>query len=141
MQKRGLDYLIIIKLHPIYNSDQKQYKRFFESDNNIQIVNDSGSDYKAQLYRSIDLHISIYSATIFESLCLGVPTAVLGIKGYKTNSELIDQGDVFLIKSPDDLMKLLKQKSSLNEKKNRTEYFYAKDSLIRMRELIKESLP
>ena len=141
-QHEGIKYSLIIKTHPLYNADQNIYKDFFSSDSNVQVVDDSSTNFKSRLYRNTDIHISIYSACLFETLGLGIPTCILGFDGYENNIDLITNDHVLFIKTPHDLLKIISYFDIISKNKDNRyqDYFYASGSSDRFLEFIKESM-
>ncbi len=83
LKKEGQSFRLIIKVRP--NGVLKQYKSFvseYFSDLNIEVLRNLPM---SEVLQQIDLYISIYSQTLFEASCLGIPVIY-----YKNDREYLD---------------------------------------------------
>ena len=102
IKSQGVDLTVIIKVRP--NGYEKQYKNFankFFPSLNSQIVS---AVPMSQVFKKSDLYISIYSQTLFEASCLGIPVIF-----YKKDNETLmppfDQNcELVTATSPEQLM-------------------------------------
>lgn len=56
----------------------------------VEIVDKSSSLYEK--LSEVDIHCSVYSTTLFESVGMGIPTVVLGLPGWRNVKILLDRG-------------------------------------------------
>lgn len=83
LKKEGQSFRLIIKVRP--NGVLQQYKSFvseYFSDLNIEVLRNLPM---IEVLQQIDLYISIYSQTLFEASCLGIPVIY-----YKNDKEYLD---------------------------------------------------
>lgn len=99
---QGIDVNLVIKVRP--NGYEQQYRNFvyeFFPDLSIEIA--STLPMKAVLEKS-DFYISIYSQTLFEASCLGIPCLY-----YKKDTEIMDppfdnQSELVTVTTPENLI-------------------------------------
>ena len=105
-EQDGLEIELIVKLHP-RESDQTIYSSFFEKWKRVKIIASGESPPMYELLIRVDYHLSVYSASHFDALGLGIPTIVLGLPGYTSVSPLYESGDAMLAHTPKELYELV----------------------------------
>jgi hypothetical protein len=102
-----LNYRLYVKLHPIYDWDRTQYDAAFGKKEVVQVVSGADDPSTFDLLTVADLHLSISSACHYDAIGLGVATAILQLPSHETVLPLVDAGHASLIRSPQDLLKLV----------------------------------
>jgi hypothetical protein len=133
------DLTLQVKLHPLYDADHTPYQNALGADSRVVIegVGEGRSTFAALV--DADLHVSIYSASHFDALGLGVPTAVLPFRNHDVVSSLVERGDATLVQTPADLATLLRTGEAFSPDGGVREYYFrssalrnAKDELTRL---------
>ena len=106
---KELNIKLIIKLHPLEDSEYIHYKILQDSFPKHCIVHYHKEKSLYDLFFKVHVHLSVNSASIFESIELGTPTAILNIPGKDYFKNLIENKLLKLIETPSDLIKLSKQ--------------------------------
>lgn len=99
---------LYIRIHPL--EDQKSLDMYKSLERNFpkHCALTTEKDYPLyELLWDADIHCSVYSTCIYESLALGTPTAILGLTGYDYVERLIDTGVARFCKTPEDLLSLI----------------------------------
>ena len=104
----NLDFELIIKLHPIYTTSDQPIREAFAGDRRVTIRSASEGESTFRLLRVVDLHASISSASHYDALGLGTPTAILGTASYRTVVHLHEQGHASLVFSGQALVDALR---------------------------------
>jgi hypothetical protein len=136
-KKMKLGIRINVKLHPSEDSEymhylklQKEFPAYFK----VYYHSEKGL---FEHFAESDVHLSTYSASIFESLAIGTPTALLDFGGKEFFGDLIDKGVVKFFKDPAILIENAKQvmnRSNMWDEwvistSKSSDYFYKKYSL------------
>lgn len=139
-KEKSLSAKLIIKLHPYEDSEYTYY-------NELKIMYPDYCevyyDKDMSLYECFimsDVHLSVYSAAILESIELGRPTLILNLPGKEYFDSLISKGIVHQVDSPTDLFVIdskIRIRSEFWNKwvydtKNSEEYLFSKNSTDRI---------
>lgn len=103
--------LLIVKLHPAYDSSLELYIKMLGSDSRVQIVGGRDDPNTYELIARSDLHLSIASACHYDALGIGTPTLVIGLAGYPLVRDLLDAGDALFAGSPEDLAEIVSRRA------------------------------
>lgn len=101
-----LQYILYIKLHPA-EKEKVPYTRAFIENPHVKILFGFESPSTFDLLVKADLHVSIASASHYDSLGLYVPTAVLPLAGHELVQNLLDAGHAYALQTPQDLVNLV----------------------------------
>lgn len=96
------DLDVVIKLHPVYESDPAAYAAAL-ADPRVRVVRGTEEPGTFELLRDADAHVSIYSSCHLEALALGVPTIVLPLPGHEAMASLVAEGGATIAASPSEL--------------------------------------
>ncbi|MGI8402130.1 MAG: hypothetical protein ACR2NS_11110, partial [Gemmatimonadaceae bacterium] len=88
---------VVIKLHPVYSALDDEIRAAFEGETRVAVKGASEGDSTFRLLRRVDLHASIASASHYDALGLGTPTAIIGAGNYKMVSQLHESGHAALV--------------------------------------------
>ena len=88
---------VVIKLHPVYNALDEEIRAAFAGETRVAVKGASDGASTFQLLRGVDLHASIGSASHYDALGLGTPTAIIGAGNYKTVLQLHESGHAALV--------------------------------------------
>lgn len=102
LKSRGEDFKLIIKVRP--NGYKTQYQAFvndFFIDLDVKIVS---SDPMIDVLQKTDLYISIYSQTLFEASCLGIPVIYYKKDTEITNAPFDNDSELVTIMKIDDMI-------------------------------------
>ena len=99
---------VVIKLHPVYAAFDVEFRNAFAAEPRISVRSASDGDSTFALLRAVDLHASIASASHYDALGLGTPTAILRIQGWKTVAHLAQAGHASLVSTGAELFDALK---------------------------------
>jgi len=94
---------LFVRLHPGYDRDPVPYRRAFGDDPRVTI---EAAEDAASLFERLalaDLHVSISSASHYDALGLGVPTAILPLANHDLVGHLAEAGHGVLLASPKQL--------------------------------------
>lgn|GEM_PF-4337416 len=95
---------IWIKLHP---SEGYSFEAYYELEkrypDHCKVFKHADKDLY-DLFNETDIHLSVWSATIFESIGLGINTAILNLPWHDYLQNLIDKSYVRFIKCPENLI-------------------------------------
>lgn len=100
MEAAGPNVRLNIKLHPAYDSDDTIYRDRLGSDNRVCILTARSSESTHTLVAKSDLHLSISSATHYDALGIGTPTAVVPLASYGSVKTILDHEGAFLAADP-----------------------------------------
>jgi hypothetical protein len=95
LQKRNLPYFIFVKLHPAELPEKYSTLGALE---NVRIVNESVD----VLFSFVDLHVSVYSTTLFDAIRFGVPNFSIYLEPFSDYLESIRKENISRIIQPDE---------------------------------------
>lgn len=105
----GLDCRLDVKLHPIYDSSSRAaYEGAFGGERGTRILASDEPPSTLELLSEADAHVSISSATHYESLGIAVPTIVVPLPGHEEVVPLVAAGHAALASTPVELVELLR---------------------------------
>jgi UDP-N-acetylglucosamine:LPS N-acetylglucosamine transferase len=97
----GKEIFICIKLHPLENEKELDYKKLLPS-STIKIVKNQVDLY--DLLIASDVHVTICSTVFLEAMNLGVPNIILKLPGYEGVIRSMNHKDLIILDSPDDFV-------------------------------------
>ena len=100
---------VVIKLHPVYSAFDGEILNAFAGDSRVAVRGPSDGDSTFALLRTVDFHASIASASHYDALGLGTPTAILEIHGWKTVEHLEKAGHASRVSSGAEFFAALKR--------------------------------
>lgn len=103
MEAAGPNVRLSIKLHPAYDTDETIYRNRFGSDDRVSILSAQSSESTHMLVAKSNLHLSISSATHYDALGIGTPTAVVPLASYGSVNGILDHEGAFLAADPFEL--------------------------------------
>lgn len=103
MEAAGPNVRLCIKLHPAYDSDEAIYRNRLGTDNRVSILSARSSESTHTLVAKSDLHLSISSATHYDALGIGTPTAVVPLASYGSVEAILEHEGAFLAADPCEL--------------------------------------
>ncbi len=125
---------LIVKLHPIYDTNKEIYQSVFDSNDNIQIFLGNEDPSTFELITKANIHISISSTCHYEALGLGVPTVILGLStSEKVFLDLYDEGYALLARNPQELLDIVKQWETYTVASEISSYYFKPDTLANMK--------
>ncbi len=112
---RKKEFIVLLKPHPA--EDINLYKNAFSSDEDVHVL-----QYPVPvLFENTDIHISVYSTTLYEALRYNIPNLVFKAPRCEDYvDEILRSGIAKEIVLPDDILNFNKD----SNKKNVTNYFY-----------------
>jgi hypothetical protein len=108
----GVELEVIIKLHPILRESDEPIRRAFSGEARVSTRAATEGDSTFRLLRAVDLHVSISSASHYDALGLGTPTAILKAANYGVVAHLVELGHASLVTEGGQLVERLKARSS-----------------------------
>lgn len=100
---------IIFKLHPASGSATGLLHEL--KDPRVEIRSGLQEPNTYQLIAESDYHLSVASACHYDALAIGTPTIILALEGHELMLNLHEKGAASLVKTPQDLLNLLKEGS------------------------------
>jgi hypothetical protein len=100
---------VVIKLHPVYGAFDQEFRDAFAGEPRVSVRGASDGESTFALLRAVDLHASIASASHYDAIGLGTPTAILEIHGWKAVAPLRDAGHARLVSNGAQLFDALKR--------------------------------
>jgi len=127
---------IVIKLHPYEDSEYKYYDNLKKMYPSFCEVYYHSEKKIYDLFVEASVHLSVYSASILESIALGRPTLILNLPGKEYSNNLIEKRVVRYAESPADLVnitELIKNnpmfwKEWIDDTTAYKDYFFSKNS-------------
>lgn len=102
MAPEQLDWRIIIKLHPTYDSGTSAFDSL-ATRSTVEVVAGAATPSLFDLLTDADLHLSISSAAHFDALALGVPSAVVPLRSWEDVEPAVRAGHLVRLDSPVEL--------------------------------------
>lgn len=137
--RRDAKLRLLIKLHPIWDSDPSPYTVAFAGDDRVSIVSGSSEPNTLLLLTRADLHLSISSTCHYEACALGVPTAVLPFSTSENMAAMIAAGHAIQAQSVDDLAALMRG-SALSVDPTVSSFYFAPNARENMRHALDQIL-
>jgi hypothetical protein len=103
-----MDLEVIIKLHPILGESDAPIRTAFAGEARVSTRAATEGDSTFRLLRSVDLHVSISSASHYDALGLRTPTAILKAANYGVVAHLHEMGHASLISDGRELVEALR---------------------------------
>ena len=100
----GADLEILIKLHPVFEGANRELADLLEGCPRVTIIPAADAVSTLDLLGKVKLHASVSSATHFDALALGTPTAVIALPGHEVVLPLVTRGDAKLVRSGEDMV-------------------------------------
>ena len=104
----GLDWRIVIKMHPSYDANTLSYDRF-ASHPRVSVQSGSSEPSIFDLLARADLHLSISSACLFDAAALGVRSGLLPFKTHDSLLHAVDNRALTLLTRPQEAWDLLQR--------------------------------
>jgi hypothetical protein len=129
---RFLDHLgprspfqLVIKLHPIYDVDRRPYEEAFARYGG-QVAIIAGNEQPSTLDLLLDarLHVSIASASHYDAVSLGVPTAILPFGTHETILPLWHAGHASVASTPESLAAIARDPETRRPPRSASEYYF-----------------
>jgi len=115
---------VIYKLHPDeYSRWQDEYPWLVGSDVEVR---EEGSAPLYQLFASADVQVGVYSTAVYEGLYFDLETYVVDLDGVHYVQDLVDEGVITIVSSPQDLLIKLERDKTQEYDSNR---FFRKGSI------------
>ena len=122
-ERNSLPIELIIKMHPRESDNASPYARLFDKWKQVKLISSNHPPSTYELMITVDYHLSIYSASHFDALGLGVPTIVLGLPGYTSVAPLYENGDAMLADTPEDLYRHISNPKPNRPNQEHNKYF------------------
>ena len=113
--KQATEYNFIVKLHPLEFDALDKFKSISKYDN-ITFITSEKTVY--ELFAECKTQIGVYSTALVEGLAFNLRTIIIPLEGYKTYSDLIDSGNMYLVENYSDFQKTIKISNKEVEIKN-----------------------
>ena len=133
----GMELEVIIKLHPILGESDEPIRSAFADDTRVSTRAATEGDSTFRLLRAVDLHVSISSASHYDALGLGTPTAVLKAANYGVVLHLVELGHASLVSEGSQLVGLLKARGSVPREVS--EFYFRSDAVTNIAHAIDHS--
>jgi hypothetical protein len=133
----GLSLRLVVKLHPIYDSDPQPYREAFAPfAEHVDVLSaDEGASTFELLHRA-NLHVSIASASHYDAVGLGVPTIVLPFRTHESVLPMVRAGHASLAQTTDELATLIRNWQDLKVSTAVSEYYFRSGARVNiLREL------
>jgi len=105
------EFSVIYKLHPDeYSTWKNKYPWLVESP--VE-VHEGESMTLYELFSSVDIQVGVYSTAIYEGLHFDLKTYVLDIEGVHYVQDLVDDGTITTVSSPQDLIDKLDEETTV----------------------------
>ena len=131
--KNRLELRVVVKLHPVYDSDKAPYTRAFGGHKNVNVLLGNEHPSTFELLCGARWHASISSFCHYDALGLEVPTIILPLALHESVKNLVDEGFALLPRSPEELMNLLLDERTSVRRKDASSHFYSTDALKNIR--------
>jgi len=131
---------LIIKLHPIWDSDPAPFAGAFGRDSRVSIVSGSEEPNTLLVLSNADLHLSISSTCHYEACALGVPTVVLPFRTSENMSSMVAAGHAIEVRSVDELVAVLTPTEAIRAHPEASSFYFQPDALANMRRMLDEVL-
>lgn len=142
---RGLPIYINIKLHPYEDEEYQFYKEALVDKYPLNCkVNYHLDKPLYDYFIDSDLHLSVVSAAIFESIEIGLPTVIINNEGREYYSDIVKKGILKYTKTNEDIIKIINSMILKDENwecwnnkiiKSRN-YFFSEPEIIKIVDLI-----
>lgn len=128
--RRRVRLRLLIKLHPIHDTDKSIYLDALSSfhDQVEVLAGDEGASTFDLLARA-NLHISIASASHYDAIGLGVPTVILPFLTHEIVLPLYRAGHAHFVRTPEELCDLVLRWYELRVPEGAGEYYYKSGAL------------
>lgn len=116
---------LVVKLHPIHDSDPRPYLRGFAAfREQVDVLGGDQGESTFDLLRRAHLHVSIASASHYDAVGLGVPTAILPFRTHEVVLPMYRAGHAHLTRTPQDLANLVQGWQNLRLPADIGEYYF-----------------
>lgn len=102
----GLDWELAIKLHPVYDADNRAFDGL-GADPRIRVIGGAEQPNVFDLLAEADLHLSIASACHYDAAALGVPSVIIPLAGHEAMLHAADGRLIHLAGAPAGVWPLL----------------------------------
>jgi hypothetical protein len=134
--ERRLPIEVIVKLHPIYDTDPGPYVKAFHGKDNAKVLSASEKPSTLELIRGASLHLSIYSNCHFDAIGLGTPTAILPFTGVENVLPLAKKGHATVVNTPGELLALLETPQTAKAAAAASDWYYRPGALNNITEVL-----
>ena len=104
----GMDPLLFIKMHPVYDKDMEAYGALVDNQKVVLITGSQEPNVWGLLSNS-NIHLSIFSACHFDAAALGVPSIVMSLPGSYLMEAAVDNQSIYLATSPEQAWDIVAQ--------------------------------
>jgi hypothetical protein len=133
-------FRLVIKLHPIWDSDPSSYRSAFAGDARVSVVLGTEEPNTLELLTRADLHLSISSTCHYEACALGVPTVVLPFTTKETMQPMIAAGHALEVRSADALAALIDSRGPPRVPREASSFYFEPSARENMQRLLADVL-
>lgn len=128
----GSDTEILIKLHPVFEGANRELVDLLEGSPRVTIIPAAADAVSTlDLLGKVKLHASVSSATHFDALALGTPTAVIALPGHEVVLPLVTRGHAKLVRTGEELISAFNAAAEVSTDVGA--YYFSNDALRRTR--------
>lgn len=120
----ALEVSVIIKLHPVYTALDGEFRAAFANEKRVCVRGATEGESTFRLLRTVDLHVSIASASHYDALGLGTPTAILAVGNYQPVEHLYLRGHASLLRNGSELLQVLQRARSSSLPKAVSDFYF-----------------
>lgn len=121
----GLPVRLVVKLHPIYDSDPQPYREAFAPfREHVEVLPAYEGASTFELLQRASLHMSIASASHYDAVGLGVPTVVLPFSTHESVLPMVQAGHANLVRNTDELVSLIRNWRNVKVSTEVSEYYF-----------------
>lgn len=132
-KQRERNTLLVIKLHPAFESSKDEYLEAFRDDSGVNVQLASEGPTTLEWLARVDLHLSISSFCHYEACALGVPTVVLPLRTSESINPMVAAKHAIRAESSDELARLLDGAIPAESVAAGADYYFQRGAVSRMR--------
>jgi hypothetical protein len=137
MTRGKLDFELIIKTHPSYETDGSLYLQSFGDDKRVRVVLGNELPSTFDLLVNADMHLSVCSSCHYDSISLGTPTVILGLPCHETFLPLYKEGRALLANTPEELVEIISRFDAYNVPDEVMEAYFKMNALDNIKSELK----
>lgn len=115
LEEGSSDWLMLVKLHPAYDSDQYHKYQKLTNNDRIEVILGHTHPSLFELLTEADVHLSISSASHFDALGVGVSSIVIPLTDSETMKKYTDNKNFFYAESPLQIMRIIESIGCVEE--------------------------
>jgi hypothetical protein len=124
------DVEILVKLHPVFTGANDELRALLADCPRVEIMSAAAEAVSTlELLRTVRLHASVSSATHYDSLGVGTPTAVLALPWHEVVLPLVERGHATLVSDGRGLLEAFRSARDVTDEIGT--YYFAKDAVRR----------